>query len=342
MANKKNLLIIGAMVVVTVLAFLLINFFSGKGTTSSPSEVTEENLQKEIVELEQNLLALEVIFDGKEEQIDQLDELLQESYDRLASAEQNVEKLEEQLNQLERQGKVDKQTIAKLRDELNKQKGKINDQKLKAYKKEIDLLVRDNGMLTAIRDSLEIVQYKKDSLITDMNKRFNDCLQAGGKSSTDIGRNIPTEPSTATPVVDKTETREAGFYASNIEYQHLDKRNKAMKFPSAKNLSEILIDFDVEGVNVPPKVEWIYIVMTDPNGKEYVNENVGKANSGGKFRVNGISRTFTTKTRMEYSGKPQHIRTRFQVGDDFPNGQIKVFYYCDNKQIGKQQFFMSN
>ena len=336
MANKKNLLIIGAMVVVTVLAFLLINFFSGKGSSSSPSEVTEENLQQEIIELEQNLLALEVIFDGKEEQIDQLDDLLQESYDRLASAEKNVEKLEDQLKELERRGKVDKQTIAKLRNQLNEKKTKINEEKLKAYKVEIDLLVRDNGMLTAVRDSLEIVQYQKDSLITEMRTQVEDCMTANTNTRPPVQVDEP-------PVVPgSNNTRASGFYAYNINPILFDKKGKILpRGSSAKDVERIEFKMDVEGVDpVPRGRQDIYIEIVAP-GKSVITNQRDNGGSGGSFTIDGKQKIYTLKTYLNFQGKNARVSTEYLTGKSFPGGKSTVYIYCNNKKIGEKTIILS-
>ena len=59
---NKNFLIIGAMVLATVLAFLLISIFSKNNPAVNPGVVTEAALKEEILQLESNLLELELVF----------------------------------------------------------------------------------------------------------------------------------------------------------------------------------------------------------------------------------------------------------------------------------------
>ena len=138
------------------------------------------------------------------------------------------------------------------------------------------------------------------------------------------------------------DTRDPAFYATNFQLNFLTKDGKAQKFPVSSEITEIDIRFEVEGVEVEPGERWIYVVIVDRTGQTVINPVLGTANSGGTFTVDGIKSVYTTRIRMNYLGQNQMVLTRYQVGESFPAGKLSMYFYCEGKQIGRKDFFVSN
>jgi predicted nucleic acid-binding Zn-ribbon protein len=164
--RKKNTMIIGGMVVLTILAFLLINFFSGPNTPVGENNgPTKEDLIYEIEELESSILELEVVFEGMKNTEDINTELLEQKRDEINTYTQKIADLEQKIAQMEQSKSADRSTINRLKEqlaELKKKKQAIEDE---FTKQEVEYLYMDNKKLLAMKDSLEDALAKPDSVL---------------------------------------------------------------------------------------------------------------------------------------------------------------------------------
>lgn len=336
---NKNFLIIGAMILATVLAFLLISIFSKNNPSINPGVVSEAALKKEILQLESNLLELELVFAEKDIQVDNFETLLDEKYVELDNMNKKVRSMEDKIDQLEREGKVDKATIASMREKIANAKGEI----VKNLKAEINLLVFDLGTLTQRGDSLKEETDSLKKSIDDCQTYSNSLVAA---ASTSPGRSVDTE--IPQPPV---ETRASGFYANNIKVGFLNAKSKAFnarKPKSIAKISKIEFSFDFEGVGeVSNGDKRLFIVLRHKKGNTVVRKGYG--DSGQKFSFNGTSLTSTKQVLANYTGRTQKAFFTFDVGDalsDAPGGDYTVSVYwnksgADVKKIGETKTFIN-
>jgi len=337
---NKNFLIIGAMILATVLAFLLISVFSKNNPKINPGVVTEAALKEEILQLESNLLELELVFGEKDLQVENFETLLDEKYVELDNMTNKVRQMEEKIDQLEREGKVDKATIREMREKLAEAKGKIVDN----LKAEINLLVFDLGSLTRRGDSLK---RESDSL----KSAYNDCQSyANSVASTSTAPPINTDPD---PIIPVANTRADGFYAENIKVDFLDNKDKNVKTnrPNTKDKIETIdFTFDFEGVgDVSLGDKRLFLVLKHKqSGQTVVREGYG--DSGQPFRYKGQTLISTFRVLPKYTGRTQPLRFNFPVADALANalaGTYEVLVYWEKsptevQEIGKKGGILIN
>ncbi|MEZ4824878.1 MAG: hypothetical protein R3C61_01080 [Bacteroidia bacterium] len=175
------------MVLLTIIAFLLISYFSGP-SGKTDAEIVKE-LTGEIEDLESSILEVEVVLTEVDRDLGQKKALLDQKYDEINFLTQKIE-------ELEKQGKVDQATIRDLKQKLNEAKGKLYDaSQVEIYKKEIDLLVIDNSVQTRVVDSIKLLMERYDSVFIVMNQETQTIRQeladCGGKNNTTTTQTDP-------------------------------------------------------------------------------------------------------------------------------------------------------
>ena len=177
-------MIIAGMVILTILAFLLINFFSGPSDNPGDNAgLNKQALIQEIEELESSIIELEVVFQEIQFEEDMSKELLEEKRDEIRNFDQKVKEqrkkiddLQAKLDAAKRRGDVDKETIAKLQASIDKAEEQQTVLEDDFTKQEIQFLYMENRKLTAFSDSL--IRMKPDSLETlvgDLRAQLRDC-----------------------------------------------------------------------------------------------------------------------------------------------------------------------
>ncbi|MEM8887722.1 MAG: hypothetical protein AAGD28_07025, partial [Bacteroidota bacterium] len=303
---NKNFLIIGAMVLATVLAFLLISIFSKNNPAVNPGVVTEAALKEEILQLESNLLELELVFSEKDDQVENFETLLDEKYVELDNMSQKVSTLEEQIERLEREGKTDKRTIRELRQRVAEARGKL----VETYKAEIDLLVFDLGTLTRTQDSLKDEALKKQTAFDSLKNVYDDCQASGGGMAM-------TSPSPAieTPTPAAVTERPPGFYANNFKITGYNKSNGSLNrnptFIKKGKLDHLKYEFNFEGFgDVPKGVKILYLVFEHERSKKVLYGNQDA--SGVRFNFNGASLRSTYQVNANFTGGSQPVIVEFK------------------------------
>lgn len=338
---NKNFLIIGAMVLATVLAFLLISIFSKNNPAVNPGVVTEAALKEEILQLESNLLELELVFSEKDDQVENFETLLDEKYVELDNMSQKVSTLEEQIERLEREGKTDKRTIRELRERLSDARGKL----VETYKAEIDLLVFDLGTLTRTQDSLKDVATKKQSAFDSLKNVYDDCQATAGMAVTS------PSPPIETPTPASVTERPAGFYASNFRFRAVDQKGgSAMKRNSIqkKKTTKLFVEFDFEGIDMSSGSRTVHIVLKPTRGDGPTIYNAGTQNSGRKFTSNGRELISTLEVQSNFQGNTMRVQGEFNAGESIKNakgGPYTVFVYLmkspnEAEIIGSEKTFL--
>ncbi|MEL6675711.1 MAG: hypothetical protein AAFR61_26120 [Bacteroidota bacterium] len=315
---NRNLLIIGGMVGATIIAFLLINFFSGSGS-SSTSTVNEENLQREILDLESTLLELELVFseNQKQEQIDR--QLLEQKNDQLNYITKQVDDLEQKIRILEREGRVDKETIRRLREKLAQAKGQM----VEVLKKEIDIYVYENSKLVQQIDSVSDIQVRQETTIDSLQLAINDCATGSTSERSPLVENTP-------PPVENLEPK---FVAADVTLKVLDKRGKVDGNDRITKLGQFRIEFTFSGQGPVPTGEVpLHIVIKDH--QDQVLRNSEKS-QGGSFNFQGASMVSSCMIRRNYQNAPQRVSMKYDPGALSVAGFYDIEIYAQGKLIGK-------
>jgi hypothetical protein len=313
---NRNVLIIGGLAVATIIAFLLINAFSGNGS-ADPNAPTAENLNREILELESNILEMEVLYAEKENEVSDIKSLLEEKYDQINFLEQQLEKLASS-------GQADKETIERLRNQLARTKASLTD----LYKQQIDVLVADNGLLTQAMDSLLLLVENRDSSLSLLSADLTAYQQA----LKDCGGNEP--PPVTVNTTPPPANRQPGFHILSVSFFNIkDGTETKSKVVSLDELGALKIQVDIEGYQVDNGEYNFYLVLSKPSGDTFYNP----ASNSGTFNLNGRTARYTTKAIFNYQGRVEKIS--FPVNPDEQekldqNGRYTANIYAGEKLIG--------
>jgi hypothetical protein len=318
---NRNVLIIGGLIVATIIAFLLINAFSGSGT-DDPNAPTLENFEREILQLESNILEMEVLYAEKENEVSDIKSLLEEKYDQ-------INFLEQQLEKLEASGQADKETIERLRNQLARAKANLTD----LYKQQIDVLVADNGLLTQVMDSLLLVVQTRDSSLSMLNSDLTAYQQA----LKDCGGDTPAPVENRSPP--PTANRQPGFRAFDFSYFNVRGGEEIKtKTPSVDELETLKICVQIEGYQVDNQEYSFYLLMRKPSGETFHNT----ASASGTFSLNGSNAYFTAKSIFNYQGRTGEVCFLISPDDreKFIPGGNNIFIYSDEKMIGSKPLIL--
>lgn len=313
--SNRNYIILGALALLTILAFGLIYYF-GDDNASADDLPSEENLRQEILDLESNILEMELVFEEKDYTLDQKERLLEEKYDQINALTQQIE-------ELERQGKVDKQTIRELREKLGDARTVLLDK----FKQEIDILVIDNSRLTRVMDSMLQIIATNDSLIEvvyqermELEAQVEECQESAGGTAPTTVRN--------------------GFAAENIRFFSKKGNNESPgKLFQVRDIESLKVTFDLVGYgNAPNGNQAIHMVLIDKSGRTYMDPG-----SSGRWVFNGQEKAYSMKAVASYLGSKQEISQVFSPGEEgFLNGPNRLEVYANGNLIGQAQFLIAN
>ena len=324
MKANKNLLIIGGMILLTIIAFLLISYFSGPSGGRPDAEVIQE-LTEEISDLESSLLEVEVILQEVGGDLDQKKTLLDEKYDEI-----NI--LTEKLEELRKEGKVDKQTIQNLQQRIADAKNKLFDaSQIEAYKKEIDLLVIDNSKVTRMVDSMKILMERYDSTFSALHQENAEYRVQLADCGTVV------EPITE-PVIETNSGEDwTGFRASNFNIFKNNETSPTGNMVKGSDLEKLKIQFSVEGNNVDKGERNVFVVFENFLTKEtFFSRNT----KGGNFQLsNGTSKLASAKAVLKYNGNKETISVQLLQDEEgqFKTGAFNAVVYCDGEMIGMKK-----
>ncbi|MDX2248143.1 MAG: hypothetical protein SF052_15265 [Bacteroidia bacterium] len=326
MKANKNLLIIGGMVLLTIIAFLLISYFSGPSGGKTDAEVVQE-LTREIEDLESSLLEVEVVLTEVDRDLGQKKELLDQKYDE-------INFLTQKLEELEKAGNVDKATIRDLKQKLAEAKNKLYDaSQIEVYKKEIDLLVIDNSVSTRRVDSMKLLMERYDSVFIVLNQETQAVQQqladCGGRTNTN---QTNTDPVPTTNPADDWK----GFRADNFRFYRNNDNTPAGTSIKGEELEKLKIQFDVEGKEIPNGEKDVYIVFENfLKNETFFSKNT----KGGNFTYNGMPKVASAKAILKYNGNKVTMSIQLLQDEEgqFKSGAYNVLVYCEGEMIGQKK-----
>lgn len=326
MKANKNLLIIGGMVLLTIIAFLLIGYFSGPSGSRTDADVIQE-LTQELEDLESSLLEVEVVLTEVDRDLGQKKDLLDQKYDE-------INFLTQKLEELEKQGNVDKATIRDLKQKLDEAKGKLYDaSQIEVYKKEIDLLVIDNSTTTRRIDSMVLLMERYDSVFIVINQETQTVRQqladCGGRTNT-------TQTNTDPIPTTNPEDNWKGFRATNFRFYRNNDNTPASTQIKGEGLEKLKIQFDIEGKDVANGDKDIYLVFENFLTRETF---FSKNTKGGNFTFNGVSKVSSAKSILKYNGSNSVLSIQLEQDEDgqFKTGAYNVSVYCQGELIGQRK-----
>ncbi|MDP5169275.1 MAG: hypothetical protein NWR72_03450 [Bacteroidia bacterium] len=314
---SRNTIVLAALLLLSLIAFILIYLFGGSSPGSTGVQDTDDVIA-EIMDLESSILEMELVFEQQGLDLEQKERLLEEKYDEINMLTQRIE-------EMERQGNVDQATIQQLREQVGDAKGKLLDQ----YKEEIDIYVIDNSRMTRLIDSVMIVMDKNDSVmevvVTEnitLAQKVEDCSQVA----------------TVGPV----ETRK-GIFAEDIEF-FARKTNNGNFEPggmfSQKAMESIKVSFRLVGYgDIPAGLKVLHLVLKKSDGSTYQNPG-----SSGSWVHDGVNKAFSMQIKAEYNGIPQILSQVYTPasGESFATGANVLEIYTEGKKIGEKRLFVTN
>lgn len=332
--NRNYLIVIG-LGIATILAFLLINYFSQSNSIGEESEELEI-IRQEMESLDNAILELEIINETQDMLNGNLKNLLNEKYTQLNQMEEKIQNMESKVKELEQKGQLDEQTIDDLKQKLIESKGKL----IEVYKKEINVLVYENAKITAAMDSAVMEVNNSDSLILALT-RENETFEKALLDCNDADKieDIPM------PEVAKLEAVNFEFTSipknansgSKTVLQY-DKRNRL----DFNKLERLNICFSLEGNKlVPSGNKKIYLFLTNPFNETYTSKNLS-----GQTLKDGVTAKYTRASEVNY----QQSTGKYNVCMDFiPSGESKfnlgrhrVEIVYGGKVIGVKNFWIRN
>jgi len=334
--NRNYLIVIG-LGVATIIAFLLINYFS-----QQPAAIDAEDelkvIQEEMESLDDAILELEIINETYSQQMVNLKNLLDEKYTQLNMMENQIEQMENKVDELERKGALDDETIQELREKLRKASGRL----LNTYRQEINLLVVENSRITAAMDSALMEVNNSDSIIlalTRQNEQYEkgllDCQDA--QSMEEV--NLPQVAQlTANNFTFSSVAKDASANNNKVlENADADRRRPRL---SLDKLERLKVCFDLTGNSlVKSGNKKVYLYLTNSYGTTYTSSNLS-----GQAIKNGVTSTFTRASEVNY----QKLDGSYNVcmdfvpdeGENFNGGTHTVEIVYDGKVIGTKKFWV--
>lgn len=320
--SNRNYVILAALAVLTIIAFLLINYFSGRNQNQTLAP-TVENLNEEILQLESSLLELELVVQDNEMEASELKQLLQEKYDQITFMEQRIE-------ELEREGQADNATIGQLRKRL--ETFRQTTQLYERYKIEINELVIDNNRMARIIDTV----------VPNLQQALIDCQDGRGVDPALLEENLSSQ------TTEPAEEMVPILRADNFVFKAV-KGRKETEFSStatttgrvkSKDLETLEVCFDLIGNSLVDNFEdRVYLRVENPDGEPYRHRE-GKH---GIITVNGIEKVYTTFSIANYQrNTPRHLCLPVMLEDQvgFVTGFQTVRVYYQGKELGKVRFLI--
>lgn len=304
---NRNYLIIGGLALATVLALVTIQVFDlGNNSPSPEDSQLEEELGQEILELESSILELELVYQEKDRELDQMLELVEQKNDRLQAMEQR-------LDELEREGRLDKATIARLRKEIERAK------RLTESQQKINILVREQNTMTRVLDSVKQTLFKRDSSLRIAEARLMDC---GGDATTERG----------------LENLEPLFWAEDIRVYNVVNANREKKEEIERDIDQekvgsLEICLNLKGnAAVQQLGGMIYMIIRSPGNKALINYQGGSRSVVLQGKDVAVSAVVNL---TETNSSTADVCFDFTPDGQLPWGKNNIeFYYQDQRLSG--------
>lgn len=338
-------MIIAGMVLLTILAFLLINFFSDPGANPGGDNAgtSKQALIEEIEELESSIVELEVVFQTIQFEDDMSKELLEEKRDEIRSFDQKVKEQRKKIDDLQakvdaakRRGDVDKETIAKLQASIDKAEEKQIKLENDFTKQEIEFLYMENRKLTAFNDSLQ--RLKPDSLMLllgDLKAQLRDCGNGSSPVLTERGTEID-EAMVQEAITELTSnTSVADLLVYNRSKKGDDLIGSSYK---GKDLKTIILKYNIKDENLKKLLDGaeMYLVVTDVHGQEITSDNdlPSLKKCDNKECVIAAEARFKSGEGLTFTFVPEGVK--------WERGTVYSFkIYIDGKRIRRKNILIS-
>jgi len=345
MKYQRQLLIVGAMFFSTLIAFLLIDTFTGDRDTA---KAYAEKLEKEINDLNSSIAEYRANTAETNSSLEITQLLLGEKHDELEHMNQQVRELEANIAKLEKDGKTQRRTILAMKAKL----ANVKEVLVQTYKAEINLLVGDLGELMRESEDMKLEKEQLQSTLKSIQSLYEECSN----------EKLEEQPSLD---VDSVKQDNFGFFALDLKVEGVDENGKSsMKGPTIrrKATKEFLFTFDfgyakyekgkqpefnIEVPSSEKKVHDLYIVLRTKRGFDTVY-HPSNANSGVKFMYEGKEMISSLHIKANYQGGKTPVKAILPKDNInlLRGGPYAVFVYRGTEEgeteiIGAAQTFLN-
>jgi len=345
---NRNYIIVIALGIATLIAFLLLNYFA-KPNVSGDSSEEVERLREELEHVDQQVLEFELITQTQEEALKSQSALLEDKYvqikkydDQLQEYEQQIENMKSKVDDMERKGSLDAEEIEKLRAKIRKAQttvGKASSNLADAYRSQVNVLVADLQDVTRGMDSVVMEVNSGDSIIlalTRENERFKKSLIDCNGAKTMAEVDVPKFPILSAESF-KFYSIEAGGSNPRVLQQASASTKPRLEQDKLQRLN---ICFNLKGNElVPSGQKKLYLFLKTKRGKQYRSNKMS-----GSTLKDGRNVSYTRSNEVTY----QKSTGIYQVcmdyipdaGDKFSLGEHKVEIVYDGEVIGNSTFWI--
>ncbi|MEO0897253.1 MAG: hypothetical protein AAFY71_12685 [Bacteroidota bacterium] len=336
---NRNYIIVIALGIATLIAFLLLNYFSKPAIPENSVEEVEE-LKKELAEVDQNVLELEIISETQGTAINSLQGLLDEKYTQIKKYEEQINEMQDRVNEMEKQGSLDQETIDELKAKIAESRTKVDNTKgelLDDYRKEMDILVVDIARVTRGMDSIVIEKNTRDSLlvartneIERYQKKILDCADAKNINEVEIPK---------IPILNAVKFKVSSIKKNSPELIQAESVNKIPRL-DRNRLERLNVCFNLEGNElVSSGSKKLYMFLKNKRNRYYTSTR-----ESGTTVKEGKNMTYTRSSEVSYRATSGSYEVCMDFipddSDRFSLGVHTVEIVHDGKIIGTTSFWL--
>lgn len=345
-------MIIGGMVVLTILAFLLINFFSGPNTPAGPnSGQSADALIDEIEQLESSILELEVVFEEIKKQEDIKTDLLEEKRDEINKYTQQIEELEKKLAQAEQSGQVNQSTINRLRSQLEELKTKSTEFTSEFTRFEVEMLYMDNKRLLAAVDSFS--EFNSDSArqarleeledeIAGLKIQLIQCDESSGSNSSAAipprGETLVQGDKISEDLAARLATQDRNLVDFTLyNEKSRKKREKLGIAEKANSLETLQVQYNITDRNIESFLNGkeMFLRIVDPKNMDFTSANEAGHlfTASGQQHIAADKGIFGTGSGITFQVEAQ--------GGEWKAGGYQIQIFSDGRKIGTKNLVLN-
>ncbi len=310
----KILLVLAGLLFMSGVAYLGVEYFN-KDNLIKVQSVEIDQLEGELLEIENNLNHLEIIYDDRQEEIDVTNELLEQSYAR-------VKKYEEVIERLKREGKIDKRKISELETILARLKGDLSER----YKTELDRVYQDNQKQKSILDTMiKKDQERRQQYAEETNRLRNEV---------DSLRRVVGKNQKYMNMVNKLTVANFKFFNKKISNGKVE---AGYQFKHS-DLEVLQVRFDIlESYAAEAKLYQLYMIIRSPDGFILANPEEGY---GGNESIQGQMKTVSNEAPVNYTKTKESVTIDFKLptSETWTEGLYKVQIMHEGDILGEGEF----
>ncbi|MFN7327020.1 MAG: hypothetical protein ACK5SQ_10590 [Chitinophagales bacterium] len=279
---------------------------------------------------------------------------LELSFEEQKAALEDVEnKYNNAIAELEQQKGINAELDAKINEQMNQlaaQKSEI-DQMIRARKDYRSNLARLESKNKEFLAEIEQLKAQVANLTTD-NERLSGenqqlstnlsstqtQLQTANREKTELS-SAKAQLETQNQVLGKKADRGSAIDVKqfNIETKSVSSSGKEKSSKKAKKVDKVSLCFTVEANEVADAGEELFhIVLTDPKGKQLLNDALGSGVSTNKKAAADFR--YTTTAKCNYRNAETEVCGAWNPGEDFIAGKYKVEVYNKGYLVGTSNF----